>query len=1736
MKFIYSQGRTFMKCKKLFSVLLVISLIMGCFAVNISSTAAETDSPREEETVTDYGLLDTPSGGAILHCFNWSYNNIKAKLKDIAEAGYTSVQTSPVQRPKDYNSGWTDLDGQWWKMYQPLSLSIAESGSWLGTKSELEELCTEADKYGIKVIVDIVVNHLANNGTDGGTYSYLNSDVESDLKNANYYHTSNVRTNDNSRYNITQYHLGMPDLNTANSYIQARVYDLLKSCVDVGVDGFRFDAAKHIELPNDPTNCRSNFWPNTVGAVKNYKSDVFCYGEILGGAGTDISNYTQYMAVTDNYTGDRALDKAYWNSASELADSTYHKGGGASDSVLWVESHDTYMGNAGSSYFSNTKSVTDEVLTKAWAIVGSRADSTSLYFARPNSKMGNASTDTTWKSKAVAEVNKFKNFYNGKSEYLSSSGSTAYNERGNSGVVISKLDGAGSVSLTANRMRNGTYTDQISGNTFTVSNGIISGTVGSTGVAVVYNPAEKTEKRTIRFVNTLGWSEPVKVHYWGGSEESTWPGIVMEFEKTNSDGYAVYKADVPDDSACVIFNSGNNQTVDVTYNNSVTGWKTLTSTNGGHYYVETYTESTETTEPVETRTVRFINTLGWSTPIYVHYWGGTSATTWPGAQMTFEKNTSEGAVYTADVPVDSTGIIFNNGSGSGKFQTVDLTYNNSVTGWKALSTTDSSSHYYAQTYTESQETTDPTESTQATSTEAPTTTAEPTTTQAPTTTAQQLTDGFYLVGSINGDNSWNPERHLDLKFSVNPANNSEYMLLGANLYAGDRFKVVYVDNKSITNWYPGGTNNDYNITTSGRYDIYFRPDGQGGSDWHEGYFYVQRVGNIQPTTTPATTTEPTTTTEEPTTTEPPTTTEEPTTTEPPTTTEEPTTTEAPTTTEEPTTTAQLLASGYYLVGNIKGDNSWSPLSHTDLKLTENPAVQGEYMLTGVELSAGDAVKIVKWNGTTIETWYPSGGDNDYNITEDGEYDIYFRPEGSDNINWHESFFYVAKVVEEEPTTTEPPTTTEEPTTTEPPTTTEEPTTTEPPTTTAEPTTTQAPTTTAQQLTDGFYLVGSINGDNSWNPERHLDLKFSVNPANNSEYMLLGANLYAGDRFKVVYVDNKSITNWYPGGTNNDYNITTSGRYDIYFRPDGQGGSDWHEGYFYVQRVGNIQPTTTPATTTEPPTTTEEPTTTEPPTTTEEPTTTEPPTTTEEPATTEEPTTTAEPTTTQAPTTTAQQLTDGFYLVGSINGDNSWNPERHVDLKFSVNPANSSEYMLLGANLYAGDRFKVVYVDNKSITNWYPGGTNNDYNITTSGRYDIYFRPDGQGGSDWHEGYFYVQRVGNIQPTTTPATTTEPTTTAEPTTTEPPTTTEEPTTAEPTPEPEKSTVYISAPKSLTNSKDFYCQTWYDTNDRHWVKGEVKNNGFIEFKDVYTKLIFIRINEGDEPDLFSGDMSNTYTVSDNNLFVLSSCNLGFIEGHWTKLVDYTILYKYSGEKNISITKNATAAADCDAEELANINVPEIIDSNLEFSIDNVEKNGDTITVNLKAKTKKFKVYLNGEKVDEYEFLEKATVTSDTETTFLLDSNPVHRGKSFSFYVTGNMDVTTDDNAEITDNALLSLCSFTRGETRLYLEMLATVTTDSFKRMGVAFARSEADEQVLAEAIRNVQSGTAQSNNIAVHNSLVNEPNVSGQYQFRYSPNMKLSNAKGYLYFYTFCETESGEIILSPCLEQNLEAITG
>ena len=219
------------------------------------------------------------------------------------------------------------------------------------------------------------------------------------------------------------------------------------------------------------------------------------------------------MSVTDNSTGDNIRNSLKYGQVGGASNSGYcgYAHGQGNKVVLWAESHDTYMGG-GSSYDCN-----DSTINKAWAIVASRKDSTGLYFARPfysyerlnddqngydarkdpnqlakeirQTQMGEVGT-LTWMDTCVAEVNRFRNHFVGQSESLGNSGdSLFYNVRGNSGVVIVSTKGAGDVSVSlGGKMKDGTYTDQVSGNTFTVSGGTIKGTIGNEdGIAVVYN-------------------------------------------------------------------------------------------------------------------------------------------------------------------------------------------------------------------------------------------------------------------------------------------------------------------------------------------------------------------------------------------------------------------------------------------------------------------------------------------------------------------------------------------------------------------------------------------------------------------------------------------------------------------------------------------------------------------------------------------------------------------------------------------------------------------------------------------------------------------------------------------------------------------------------------------------------------------------------------------------------------------------------------------------------------------------------------------------------------------------------------------------------------------------------------------------------------------------------------------------------------------------------------------------
>lgn len=633
------------KAKKIASLVVASALLTSSFAAITSVNAAEVDSAQTASA--DSTLRDKVGDGVMLHAFNWSYNTIKENLPAIAAAGYTTVQTSPVQQPKDYSTS-GDVTGQWWKLYQPISFHIAEE-SWLGTKDDLKSLCDEADKYGIKIICDIVSNHIAN--ADEARPDTVSNQVkkyepEFYKKRKTYTRTYKGDANDSSVQAVVQGHVSKcPDLVTNDTAVQGYIINLLKECIDCGVDGFRFDAAKHIETEDDGEYA-SDYWENITTSASSYYTqktgdDLYIYGEILNNCGADrsYSSYTKYINVTDNRTGDAVLYNVTRGKASTATNAKYKSGVAASNAVLWAESHDTYEGSSGSSGFSNTADVSDENVVKAWAIVASRKDSTALFFARPGTAlMGNISTDSTYKSTAVSEINKFHNLFVGQSEKLGSSGDIAYVARGTSGIVLSNCNGTNaSVSISGTGLADGKYTDTVSGAEFTVANGVLTGSIGDTGVAVVYNGT--TTPKAINSVES-------------GSFRGDTMTLTLSLENATSGTYCL------DDSTPVKFTGTTSIRIGSDYKPGETINLTVTATDGVKTSSMVYKYAKSTAQ--ESGVYVFFNPAnkkGWSAPYQVYIFDETTNkgtvyknANWPGEAMTLDPATG---YYYYEVPKSS---------------------------------------------------------------------------------------------------------------------------------------------------------------------------------------------------------------------------------------------------------------------------------------------------------------------------------------------------------------------------------------------------------------------------------------------------------------------------------------------------------------------------------------------------------------------------------------------------------------------------------------------------------------------------------------------------------------------------------------------------------------------------------------------------------------------------------------------------------------------------------------------------------------------------------------------------------------------------------------------------------------------------------------------------------------------------------------------------------------------------
>ena len=98
-------------------------------------------------------------------------------------------------------------------------------------------------------------------------------------------------------------------------------------------------------------------------------------------------------------------------------------------------------------------------------------------------------------------------------------------------------------------------------------------------------------------------------------------------------------------------------------------------------------------------------------------------------------------------------------------------------------------------------------------------------------------------------------------------------------------------------------------------------------------------------------------------------------------------------------------STFYVVGSF---TEWQP--DDSYRMTKNTEAEGEYYLFGVMLMKDDQLKVIETNDgiQDFETvWYPAGMGNDYVVSVDGIYDIYFRPNYDGGDDWYYNCIYLA---------------------------------------------------------------------------------------------------------------------------------------------------------------------------------------------------------------------------------------------------------------------------------------------------------------------------------------------------------------------------------------------------------------------------------------------------------------------------------------------------------------------------------------------------------------------------------------------------------------------------------------------------------------------------------------------------------------------------------------------------------
>ena len=169
-----------------------------------------------------------------------------------------------------------------------------------GTEEDLKELIALCKERNVKLILDLVINHTSSQHP--WFHAFKEARMNGDTENPYYNYYSCVTTAEKQGGITYQKIAGvdcwfecnfspdMPELNFDDPEVRTAVLDLAKYYLDLGVDGFRFDAVKYIYFGDTARSV--DFWEWYMEELRAVRPDIYCVGECWSGENEILEYYT----------------------------------------------------------------------------------------------------------------------------------------------------------------------------------------------------------------------------------------------------------------------------------------------------------------------------------------------------------------------------------------------------------------------------------------------------------------------------------------------------------------------------------------------------------------------------------------------------------------------------------------------------------------------------------------------------------------------------------------------------------------------------------------------------------------------------------------------------------------------------------------------------------------------------------------------------------------------------------------------------------------------------------------------------------------------------------------------------------------------------------------------------------------------------------------------------------------------------------------------------------------------------------------------------------------------------------------------------------------------------------------------------------------------------------------------------------------------------------------------------